>query len=90
MVEFQLQFEQQVMTKQDTHRRNRSSFGNPFRKGDKGLGCLASDEIEAEAEATHGAAVGKQPDRRRRRAPSAGLVSLLVPFSPVRGEVLEI
>mmetsp|Transcript_100825 Transcript_100825/g.162651 ORF Transcript_100825/g.162651 Transcript_100825/m.162651 type:complete len:292 (+) Transcript_100825:39-914(+) len=52
-------------------RRNRSSFGNPFRKGDKGLGCLASDEIEAEAEATHGAAVGKQPDRRRRRAPSA-------------------
>jgi len=78
------------MTKEDKYRRNRSSFGNPFRKGDKGLGCLASDEIEAEAEATHGAAVGKQPDRRRRRAPSAGLVSLPLPFSPVCCALFEI
>lgn len=53
----------------ELHRRNRAQFGNPFRKGDKGL-ALASDEIDGEAEAATG--VNKQRERRRRRQPSAG------------------
>jgi len=52
----------------DTCRRNRTSFGNPFRKGEKD--GLASDEIEGEAEAAECAGV-KQGERRRRRAPSS-------------------
>ncbi len=40
---------------EELNRRNRTQFGNPFRKGERGLNlALASDEIEGEAEAAAG------------------------------------
>ena len=56
-----------LLDSDDLLRRNRTQFGNPFRKGDKGLN-LASDEIEGEAEAATG---GVKRERRRRRTHSA-------------------
>jgi hypothetical protein len=49
---------------EELNRRNRTQFGNPFRKGERGLNlALASDEIEGEAEA----AAGTILDQRRRQ-----------------------
>jgi hypothetical protein len=55
----------------EVNRRNRSQFGNPFRKGDKGL-AIASDEIDGEAEAATGVNKQRAAERRRRRQPFGG------------------
>lgn len=76
---------------EEVHRRNRTQFGNPFRKGERGLNLgLASDEIEGEAEAASGGnsasnslprAQVRGQDRRRRRPASSGACCVLPCFS---------